>query len=306
MFGDCDVEIVASFEQGGIAQAKVPLFQETAWRNAITECFGGASSIVILSQCGEPWYSLAVFSGAPWSAAGQFRVGAVGYGGPYPLHQFATDALSSPGALASLLDKTQEALGMKLAGGTTFPLKNSWEQDLPGQVSYTSCVSLPSADEEMFEKVISKNVRTAVRKAQKTGVIVQKLGEKDLFRAQELLMATQKRVGASYETPLQFLESLYKIANPSINFYGAFLNGVMCAFSGFLYGSSEAFHLFNGWDREFASVCPNQLLLWCGIKEAISRQLATFNFGESHYKTLAEAKSRWGAREVPLIRFKAL
>jgi hypothetical protein len=306
MFGDCDVEIVDSFEQAEIVLTKVPLFQETAWRSALTECFGGTSKMVILSQCGEPWYSLAVFSGAPWSAAGEFRVGAVGYGGPYPLHQCATDALSSPGALASLLERTQEALGLKLAGGTTFPLKISWKQDLLGQVSYTSCVSLPAADEEMFEKVISKNVRTAVRKAQKTGVVVQKLGEKDLFSAHELLTATQNRVGASYETPLKFLQSLHGMANPSVDFYGAFVNGVMCAFSGFLYGSSEAFHLFNGWDREFASLCPNQLLLWCGIKESISRQLATFNFGESHYKTLAEAKSRWGGHEVPLIRFKAL
>jgi len=52
--------------------------------------------------------------------------------------------------------------------------------------------------------------------------------------------------------------------------------------------------------RHFAH-CPNQMLYWTAIREAISRGLDTFDFGRSQWSTgTYRFKEQWGARAEPL------
>jgi FemAB-related protein (PEP-CTERM system-associated) len=52
--------------------------------------------------------------------------------------------------------------------------------------------------------------------------------------------------------------------------------------------------------RHFAS-CPNQMLYWEAIQEAIRRDLHAFDFGRSQWNTgTYRFKEQWGARAVPL------
>jgi CelD/BcsL family acetyltransferase involved in cellulose biosynthesis len=47
--------------------------------------------------------------------------------------------------------------------------------------------------------------------------------------------------------------------------------------------------------------CPNQLLYWEAIREAIRRGLRCFDFGRSQWNTgTYRFKEQWGARAVPL------
>jgi CelD/BcsL family acetyltransferase involved in cellulose biosynthesis len=54
--------------------------------------------------------------------------------------------------------------------------------------------------------------------------------------------------------------------------------------------------------RRYFQHCPNQMLYWEAIQEAIRRGLHTFDFGRSQRNTgTYRFKEQWGARTVPLF-----
>ena len=98
------------------------------------------------------------------------------------------------------------------------------------------------------------------------------------------------------------LRALQSCHDPESFILGAFYDKAMVGIGTFLAHESSAFHIFNGWDRKYAGLCPNQLLLWEAIKLLKARNVTHLNLGESHYTSLSVAKERWGACSVPLFR----
>lgn len=276
-------------------------FASSRWSELILASFGGVCSYLLGMCKSEVRYLTTCYHNLPWMQPGTFRIGSVGYGGPLPLREDPATAafFQDSSYITSLLTSLKYELNQTLTSVTTFPHK-CWNDSFAG-LSTTQIIYLPSTHKEFFEGTVTTNVRTTLRKAKKNHVQVQEVPESDIGQVHKLLNDTQEEVGASYKTSLGFIQNLYR-AQDIVKIYGGYHNGMLIAIGVFVFDQTSCFHLFNGWNRKFRALCANQLILQTAAEQSINRELRQFNLGESHYDSLVQAKQRWGARQVPLLR----
>lgn len=272
-------------------------FASLDWGRLSERCFGGSFSPYAGYRGKEAQFLVPLYKGKPWAEESSFSIGAVGYGGPIPCREELFQAL--PEEMPGLIKSLSKSLDARLAALTSFP-HAVWSQ-YSKECSFTQIAPVPEDVSELFETQIHKSLRTAIRKAQRLGLVVEQLDKARLEKAVELLHATQAGVGASYRSPLSLIEELMekkRFADLLIVQH----DGALIAFSAFLYSSEDSFHLFNGWSSEHSKLCANQLVLFEAFKRSADRNISRLNLGESHYPSLKEAKAKWGAKEVPFIR----
>ncbi len=252
-------------------------FHQSCWIKTVCEHIGGTYRLVVSDGWAYP-----LFFGEPWSET--FRIGSIGYGGPLPLFAIKSPELPS---LQPLVDLYQ----MPCSGLTAFP-HSGWKE----ANSETEILALQDP-ETLFKKVLSGNVRTAIRRA--TGCLAQQLEERE--EAYSLLVQTQERVEAGYITQKPFFMALCDL--PGVELWGGFSeSGALATMALLLIGEREAFHLFHGWNPEEQVIGLNQLLIWNMIQSAEKAACKTFNLGESHSPSLKKAKQRWGSHSFGIVR----
>ncbi len=276
------------------------VFHVSSWKRAVTEHVGGKALFFFCKEGDFSWL-IPVYQKLPWST--QFRIGGIGYGGPIPLYK-TTSPLEEKANIDRLIRILEQHLDQKCTSYATFPWEKWAELPIakPDFLTFTQIIHLDPNPSYLFEKVLTGNVRTAIRQAERQGVKTRKLDQGELQMAHHLLSLTQTQVKASYITPFSFFQHL-ALSGEGAECWGAFLeDGRMAAMSVLLYAHESAFHFLHGWDRAFAPPGTNQILIWAMIQRSLQCNLRTFNLGESHSDSLRETKKRWGAKMYPILR----
>jgi hypothetical protein len=283
-------------------------FQKSFWIDSVCQFLGGKSQL-LKHSLGEKSWLIPVYQGSPWSSG--FRVGSVGYGGPLPLHHIV-NPMSERDYMFQIIEKLEKFNQCVCTGCCAFPHHLWYEMNsFSGQYfTETEMIQLQNSHEAVFNDVITGNVRTAIRRANKNNVQVHLLKEEHLAEAGHLLRETQTTVGASYTTSQKLLEHLFKYKKEGVEFWGAFNeHNELIAMAVLLIDGQTAIHLFHGWKRKSLSHSDagqgiNQALIWEMIKSSINQKCVYFNLGESHSNPLKEAKQRWGSLTYPILRFQ--
>ncbi len=273
-------------------------FHEYAWNEMIAEQFEQDFLAYRASRGTQAWLVPA------YRQEQGLRSSFIGYGGPLPLHE-VIDGRTELETSIEVLRELKTEVGASTVQGTLYPA-NYWPESAPSvEMAKTTIVDINFTPEDLFRRVISGNCRTAVRKAAKHEVQTRLLSEDDDYeQIARLLNQTQRRVGSSYVTSVEILRSISTLAVPTVTgqTYVAEINDQPIAMSTVVSNRNEAFHLFSGWDREYANFCAVQALHWKSILRAQEYGASRYNMGESHTPELLAAKLRWGGRLVTVPR----
>jgi CelD/BcsL family acetyltransferase involved in cellulose biosynthesis len=213
-------------------------------------------------------------------------------------------------ALASAALERSRADGARLELKTREGVLDGVDGELGGiPWSTTFALSLPgSADAVRFGN--SRNhgrIKWSVGKAAKAGVELREASsEQDLRRWHALYLATM-RSHAVPPRPYRFFAALWTYLRPRgfLRLLLAEQGGELLAGSVLLMFGSTVFYAFNGRRREALNLRPNDLIQWHAIRDAADAGYARYDFGEveSDQRSLADFKSKWGARPESLIRY---
>lgn len=225
----------------------------------------------------------------------EFQVGFIGYGGPLPI--FNTEETYDD--IDEFVDLSEKYLDKRLSKLITYPSENiTYSGKLLSEVTYTDIIEIKESD-YLFNHVFSGNVRTSIRKAKKNGVHIKKLPSEDYVYAHQILVDTQKRVGASYCTDFNFFSLICD--SKKCLALGAYIENKLIGISIFLIDGFETFYYLNGTDKEFRNFSQNYLMLWEAIKYSVMNNIKFLNLGASHYPELKKFKQKWGATEYKVL-----
>jgi hypothetical protein len=285
----------AAWAEGVVKSTSLTPFHNEQWLDLVVRHFGGELTLYRVDGDGIDWF-VPVLAGLPWSKSG-FRVGGIGYGGPLPVHGDVTSAALYDGT-RRVIEHVESDRREICTAAVSIPHR-AWSglSDFVEPTESVYCTQLLDlqGDDASLLSTFSGNVRTALRKADRSGIRVRRLRQTDVNAAHELLVITQRAVGAAYITKADFFAAIVTGYKSSAS-YGAFRESRLLAVAVTLRGARSDFHLFHGWDRAFASLCANQALLWHVIRVARRRGARILDLGKSYTSSLASAKGRWGAR----------
>jgi FemAB-related protein (PEP-CTERM system-associated) len=171
--------------------------------------------------------------------------------------------------------------------------------DLPTSTEHCTHELALAADAETQWRAFDAKLRNQIRKAQRAGLTVH-WGTDHLGAFHRVMLENMRDLGTPMRTERYFRGVLDVLGERAALLVvardgepvGAMFLAVHrdCAFD--LWASSLR--------RHFAH-CPNQLLYWEALQEAIRRGLRAFDFGRSQWNTgTYRFKAQWGARAVPL------
>lgn len=281
------------------------VFHEYSWNEMVASQLGATFEPIIANEDDRKWL-LPLYRSLPGQGDDEIRTSGIGYGGPLASYR-VEDGGYELDVCVKIAEKLQNEVGNVAIGGALYPAQ-FWPIDKASVVvNFGSTCKVPVGDDldTMFERTLTGNARTAVRKSAKNGVIVGDLDVKDedmVDAAISLLHATQESVGSSYRTEKELFSKIGNLSEKDaegrifIAKVDTRLVGVVaCAFN-----RQELFHLFHGWDREASATCANQALHWRMISLAVEKNVGAYNMGESHTPQLQAAKLRWGGHIEPV------
>ena len=283
-------------------------FHDFKWGQLVTSILGGTYRPLVAMQEDCQWL-IPGYTSTPWgSSKGSFRIGSIGYGGPLPIHTIK-NALDEIQHVHELFHDLHLHFDASQIRATLYP-DPIWNglSHVGLQMSNTYKIALTSNRDMLFHETLSGNVRTAIRKSEKEGVTVHMIdtsNQREMQQAYHLLCQTQKSVGSNYTTPYELFTALAtnQLTSTRTQTFVAFYKDSIVGTTTLVYGGSEAFHLFHGWDRTATASCSNQALIWSMICFALENSLSVFNMGASHSDALLKAKMQWGGHleYVPTI-----
>jgi hypothetical protein len=279
-------------------------FHKSYWINAVCKQLGG-HALLFKSNFADNSWLCPVFAGTPWSSNG-FRMGSIGYGGPLPLQE-PKEMDEEAEHIGKIYTELERQLKLPCTGFCTYPNANWSCLDHHSNFYLTETEMIPlegKSEADLFNKVITGNIRTSIRRAEKEGIYISLLEDSRLEEAGTLLRETQRMVGAGYSTPQTFLEQLFSDRRENgVEFWAAQdKNGVLLGMSIHLIYEPTSIHLFHGWRKDTPSLGTNQALIWEMVKSAIKHNCRHFNMGESHSASLKVAKQKWGTCTIPILR----
>lgn len=163
---------------------------------------------------------------------------------------------------------------------------------------YTHVLAL-AADAEAQWRAFDPKLRNQIRKAQRAGFAV-RWGAEHVSAFCRVMLENMRDLGTPMRAERWFrsaLEALGERAALLVIASGAEPVGAMFL----VLHRGLAMDLWASSLRRHFAHCPNQLLYWEAIQEAIRRGLHAFDFGRSQWNTgTYRFKEQWGARAVPL------
>lgn len=158
---------------------------------------------------------------------------------------------------------------------------------------------LPTSADELW-KTVDRKIRNQIRKAQKEGLEVRSGGGEIVDAFYPVFARNMRDLGTPVYSRRLFSETLRRFpdrARVFIVLYG----GRPIAGSVTIRFRDTCLVPWASSLREFRHLCPNMLVYWAMLEDAIAGGARTFDFGRSspgggthHFKT------QWGARETPL------
>lgn len=268
-----------------------------------TRSIGGSCVYLHVDYNNKQWL-VPMFSGLPWtSCSDYFSTSAVGYGGPLPLHNLISEEDFKD--IILIIRELEKWSEKKFEKGTLYPCKLLEHLSIDKLNSIdTSIVELSGTIDNIFDNTITGNSRTAIRKALNSDVIIKEVNsEIELQCAYNLIKDTQLNVGSNYTTSYKLLYDIYSSKNLPIKIIAAISACQIIGCVVFLENDSQSFHWLHGWNRDFAKLCANQLMIWNMIERSHKMGNKLINLGSSHKIEHRIAKERWGSKlySVPVI-----
>lgn len=173
-----------------------------------------------------------------------------------------------------------------VAGFTRFhPLLRNQEL-LRGQFvieerGHTVFLDLRKDAETLFAEM-DRKTRNLVRKAERNGVTIERSGrEEDLQRFAKLYLGTMEKRDANrkYLFPLDFHQASAKLLGDDCSLFVARHEGKIISAAMFLHKYGFLHYHFSGSDPAYASLAPNNLLLWKVALWAKARGCTTMHLG---------------------------
>jgi CelD/BcsL family acetyltransferase involved in cellulose biosynthesis len=180
----------------------------------------------------------------------------------------------------------------------------------PWRKSYV--LSLPDSPEKLRfgDSRSHGRIKWEVRAAAKRGIVVRTAETESDLRDWYPLYLETMRWHAVPAHPYRFFRSLWELLRPGclMRLLVAELHSPatrrIVAGSIFLSFGRTMFHAFNGVHRQDFSLRPNDVIHWHAIHQACKESFHFLDLGEvpGLQSGLAEFKSKWGAKPVPLYR----
>lgn len=169
---------------------------------------------------------------------------------------------------------------------------------------YLHLLRLDKDPENLFQKFRKKGVKYCIKKAAKSGVIVERCEDPASMRAfYNLHLMTRKKLGVPCQPWKYFLNVWERIINVNMGFVMlAHYNDRPVAAGVFLHYNGTLIYKYGATDPSYMNVYANHLLLWEVIKWACDNGLNTFDWGrtEINNEGLRNFKKGWGTEEERL------
>jgi FemAB-related protein (PEP-CTERM system-associated) len=172
--------------------------------------------------------------------------------------------------------------------------------DLPArQHKVTMLLDLPSNPEALWSR-LDRKVRNQVRKAEKSGLEVAAGGLELLGEFYEVFAHNMRDLGTPVYSRLFFQRVLQEF--PEATRVVVVKQAASVVAAGISYAHRDSLEV--PWAsslRAYRSLCPNNLLYWTILQQAVRNGVRTFDFGRSTPgEGTCQFKAQWGARPEPL------
>jgi FemAB-related protein (PEP-CTERM system-associated) len=262
------------------------------WQDVFQSVFGQSSAYLVAKRAGTVVGVLPIVLFRS-RLFGRFAVSVpfLNYGG------LLTD---DDGAAAALIEEA--TVRAKAFGASHVELRHRERQrpDLPmRQHKIALSLPLPASADELW-KTVDRKIRNQVRKAQKEGLEVRSGGGELVDAFYPVFAHNMRDLGTPVYSRRLFSETLRRFPDRARVFV-VMHDGRPIAGSVTIRFRDTRLVPWASSLREFRHLCPNMLVYWAMLEDAIAGGAQTFDFGRSspgggthHFKT------QWGARETPL------
>ena len=159
-------------------------------------------------------------------------------------------------------------------------------------------IIFPSSKEEMWKK-FHKHTRNDIRKAQKSGLMVKGINNKEeLKKFYEIYLKEMKDFGTPQHS-YKFFENLLDIFGENLIGFNCYHGNNLAGSLMMYYHNNHAYISFNVSDPNFRNYRPNDLLYWTAITWLLERGVRDIDLGQ------VEKNSPKGSRAHGLYKFKA-
>jgi CelD/BcsL family acetyltransferase involved in cellulose biosynthesis len=182
---------------------------------------------------------------------------------------------------------------------------------MPGQATYMLEMPRQVEDLRFGNARNHARIQWSVRKATKQQVEVRRADSEADLRAWYWLYLETMRWHVVPPRPFRFFKAAWDLLRPAglmrllLAERRAPGGSRLVAGSIFLMSGRTVFYAFNGWKRQDVGQRANDAIQWQAIHDACREGYQHYDFGEvdDDNETLAEFKSKWGARPIRLHRY---
>jgi CelD/BcsL family acetyltransferase involved in cellulose biosynthesis len=273
-------------------------FHHPAWAQMLAECYGFPVFGLALTDPGGR-----LIGGIPVVETGGRLRGRQWISLPFT--DFCAPLVAGDSGLQARLE--QEVDAARLAAGVrSVELRGPpvGEEAVVGWTGFRHVLQLHPDPDAMFRS-FKPEVRKAIRRAERSGVIVARAAEEeDLTRTfYGLQAATRRRLGVPVQ-PRRYFSALWRgVVEPGLGFLlVARMSGRPVAAAVFLAWRGTVVVKYGASDARAWGVRPNNAVYWHAIRWACENGYSRLDFGKTDAEDegLRIFKRRWGATEVPL------
>lgn len=161
-------------------------------------------------------------------------------------------------------------------------------------------------DEDAMWKKMESRARNMVRKAEKSGVTVEKLKgtPEDISGFYGMLESTFAKSGMHPPHPKRFYEAMTDILMPEgkLLFLAALAEGKKIAFGFFPFDGYEMHYLSGSSLPEYNKLAPNNLMQWEVIRFAVQKKISVYDLGGTGIGAIDKFKASFGGQPKSYLR----
>lgn len=212
------------------------------------------------------------------------------------------DLLGTKEASAHLLEEAIQKF--KKSNASTLEIRGTLNDDRFVNLNSfsTYILELSSNPSDVWPKLNKGSVRWAVKKAEKSGVIVETTRDiGDLKEFYEINAMTKKDLGVPCH-PWKFFKNMFDILGNSVSLYVSKYNGEIIGGGIMVYFKDTVLYGYGAANPNYLNLHPYNSFIWKSIEDACLKGYSFYDFGRTSYSNtgLIDFKKRWGTIETKL------
>ncbi|RPJ50748.1 MAG: peptidoglycan bridge formation glycyltransferase FemA/FemB family protein [Alphaproteobacteria bacterium] len=166
----------------------------------------------------------------------------------------------------------------------------------------TYVLELSSKPDDVWAKLNKGSVKRAIKKAEKSGVTVEKTRDLDDLKEFYEINATAKRELGVPCHPWNFFKNIFDILGNNASLYASKYNDEIIGGGIMTYFKNTVIYGYGASDSNYLNLYPSNAFLWKSIEDACVKGYNIYDFGRASYSNtgLIDFKKRWGTIETKL------